>query len=209
MFLKKSNVRLPLLFLIAVSYAIWPSELLAADPGIRIEMERATRKEVRVAVTQFVLGKDSADPRGLGLEAREILENDLRLSEMFVQIAPEIYESLEQEERGKGAVDLWVWHQMGVQWLIKTEYSVMPGEKLSLVFRLYDTVSERFLLGKRYFISGKKLLRKVIHRYADELVLQLTGKRGVAETQIAFLSRNNKSAEIFLIDGESKKALKK
>ena len=200
MFLKKSNARLQLLFLIIVSYVIWPFELLAADPGVRIEMERATRKEVRVAVTQFVLGKDSADPRGLGLEAREILENDLRLSEMFVQIAPKIYESLEQEERGKRAMDLWAWHQMGVQWLIKTEYSVMPGEKLSLVFRLYDTVSERFLLGKRYFVSGKKLLRKVIHRYADELVLQLTGKRGVAETQIAFLSYNNKNTEIFVVD---------
>jgi TolB protein len=105
----------------------------------------------------------------------------------------------ERKERGKKEVDLWAWHQMGAQWLIKTEYSTMPGGKLSFVFRLYDTVGERFLLGKRYTV-GKNFLRKAIHRYADELVLQLTGKQGVAGTQIAFLSNDNKNKEIFTVD---------
>jgi len=116
---------------------------------------------------------------------------------------------LEQKEKGKRAVDLWAWHQVGAQWLIKTEYSVISGDKLSLVFRLYDTVSEKFLLGKRYFISEKKLMRKVVHRYADELVLQLTGKRGVAETKIAFLSHHDKGAEIYVadFDGENLKQI--
>ena len=184
-----------------------PFELLADDSNISIEMERTTRKEVRVVVTRFAQGADSYDPAGLGIESRKILENDLRLSEMFTQIEPEVYESLERKEMGKRAVDLWAWHQTGAQWLIKTEYSVLPGEKLSLVFRLYDTVSEKFLLGKRYFISERKLLRRVIHRYADELVFQLTGKRGVAETKIAFLSHKDKGTEIYVVDfdGENTK----
>ena len=200
MCLKKNNVQVQFLLLVIIAYLILPSELLAADPGIRVEMERTTRKEVRVAVTHFVLGKNSSDSENLGLEARKILENDLRLSEVFAPIASKVYEKLERKERGEKAVDLWAWHQKGAQWLIKTEYSVIPGGKLSLVFRLYDTVSERFLLGKRYFASGKKLLRKVIHRYADELVLQLTGKRGIAETKIAFLSYDNKNTEIYVVD---------
>jgi hypothetical protein len=101
-----------------------PLELLAVDSNVRIEMEQATRKEVSVAVTQFVLGKGIGDPQGLGMEARKILENDLRLTEMFVQLEPKVYEKLEQKEKGKRAVDLWAWHQVGAQWLIKTEYSV-------------------------------------------------------------------------------------
>ena len=199
MFQQKNSIRVQLLFLTLVLYLVWPSELLAADPSIRIEMERATSEEVRVAVTQFELGKNSSDSEGLGLEAHKILEADLLLSKLFVKITPKVFESLERKERGSKKVDLWAWHQVGVQWLIKTEYSVMPGGKLSFVFRLYDTVGEKFLLGKRYTV-GKNLLRKVIHRYADELVLQLTGKRGVAETQIAFLSYNNKNTEIFVVD---------
>ena len=209
MFPKKSKVLRQLFFLVMVSSLMCPFELLAIDSSVRIEMERTTRKEVRVALTQFVKGEGAADPEGLGMEARKVLANDLRLSEMFVQIEPEVYESLEQQEKGKRSVDLWAWHQMGAQWLIKTEYSIIPGGKLSLVFRLYDTVSEKFLLGKRYFISERKLLRKVIHRYADELVLKLTGKRGVAETKIAFLSRKSKGVEIYVVDfdGENLKQI--
>ncbi len=195
----KINVSLQLLFLILVSCAVWPSPLLAKDSNIRIEMERSTREEVKVAVTQFVLEENSRDPIGLGQEARKILENDLRLSGLFVKVSPAIYKDLERGERGQKEVDLWAWHQVGAQWLIKTEYNVLPEGKLSFVFRLYDTVNERFLFGKRY-TGGKNLLRKVVHRFADELVLQLTGKRGVAETRIVFLSNENGYKEIFSVD---------
>ena len=209
MFLKKIKATRQLVFLVVVSCTMFPFELLALDSSVRIEMERSTRKEVKVALTQFVLGEGAVDSEGVGVEARKILGNDLRLSEMFVQIESEIYEKLAQKERGSRKVDLWAWHQMGVQWLIKTEYSILPEGKLSLVFRLYDTVNEEFLLGKRYFISERKLLRRVVHRYADELVLQLTGKRGIAETKIAFLSRKNKGTEIYVIDfdGENLKQI--
>ncbi len=200
MFPKKNKNLRPLFFLIVVLCLVYPIELLAVDSSVRIEMERATSKEVRIALTQFVLGEGIGDPKGLGMEARKVLENDLRLTEMFVQLEPEVYINLEQKEKGTRVVDLWAWHQMGAQWLIKTEYSIIPGGKLSLVFRLYDTVNEKFLLGKRYFISEQKLIRKAIHRYADELILLLTGKRGVAETQIAFLSRQNKGTEIYVVD---------
>ena len=200
MFLKINSFLLRVLFLAVVLYSICPISFVAADPGVRLEMERTTHKNVRLAITQFTLGKGSAGSKKIELEAYKILKNDLRLSEIFLQIEPNVYSNLEQKEIGGKEVDLWAWHQLGVQWLIKAEYSIMPGGKLSLTFRLYDTVSEKFLLGKRYSVTKKKLLRKVIHRYADELVLQLTGKRGVAETQIAFLSRDNKNTEIFSVD---------
>ena len=200
MFLKINNFLSKILFLAIVLYSIWPISFVAADPGVRIEMERTTHKNARVAVTQFTLSKGSAGSKKLELEAYKILKNDLRLSEIFLQIAPNVYKNLEQKEMDGKEVDLWAWHQLGAQWLIKTEYNIMPGGKLSLTFRLYDTVSEKFLLGKRYSVTKKKFLRKVIHRYADELVLQLTGKRGVAETQIAFLSRDNQNTEIYSVD---------
>ena len=109
---------------------VCPLELLAVDSNVRIEMERATYKEVRVAIDPVCAReKGIGDPKGLGMEARKILENDLRLTEMFVQLESEVYENLEQKEKGKRAVDLWAWHQVGAQWLIKTEYSVVPGGK--------------------------------------------------------------------------------
>lgn len=41
-------------------------------------------------------------------------------------------------------------------------------------------VNERFIVGKRY--RGKRQwVRRMMHRFADEVMAQLTGKRGVAE----------------------------
>ena len=55
------------------------------------------------------------------------------------------------------------------------------------------------MLGKRYKASPK-MLRKVVHRFADEVVMQLTGKRGIAGTQITFLKQENGNKELWLVD---------
>jgi TolB protein len=198
MFQKTIKTCLQFLFLALVGAVLNPSDLLAVDPSVRIELERTTHQTVKVALTQFVMGKKSRDPEGLGEDARKILENDLRLSELFMTVASSVYEDLEQKDRESGEVDFWAWHRVGVQWLIKTDYQVTQG-RLKLTFRLYDTVSELRLLGKVY-ASSKNLMRKSVHRFADELVLQLTGKRGVAETKLIFLSDENGSREIFVTD---------
>ena len=66
MFLQKIKVPKQLFFLTVVSCLTCPLELLAVDSNVRIEMERATHKEVRVALTQFVRGEGIGDPKGWG-----------------------------------------------------------------------------------------------------------------------------------------------
>ena len=93
---KKIKATRQLVFLIVVSCVMFSVDLLALDSSVSIEMERSTRKEVKIALTQFVLGEGAVDSEEFGVKARKVLENDLRLSEMFVQIKPEIFEKLEQ-----------------------------------------------------------------------------------------------------------------
>ena len=187
---------LPAVFVIQ----IFASSVFAQDSKIRIELERETRKKVNIAIPEFVLEENYEDPSGLGEESRKILENDLKLSEQFVLVDPGVYKEIALLERNRSTVDYNSWNQMGAQWLLKTQYKINPLDKsFNVTFRLYETTTERFILGKRY-TSTKKFLRKIIHRFADEIVLQLTGKRGVAETVIAFLSQVNGSKEIYTVD---------
>jgi len=179
---------------------IFPSSVFAQDSEIRIEIERETRKKVNIAIPEFVLEANYEDPSGLGKESRKILENDLKLSEQFDLIDPSVYKETALLEQMRSTVDYNSWSQMGAQWLLKTNYRINPLDKsYNVTFRLYETATEQFLLGKRY-TSTKKFLRKSMHRFADEIVLQLTGKRGIAETKIAFLSEVNGSKEIFTVD---------
>jgi TolB protein len=171
-----------------------------AETQVDIDLERETRKKVALAITDFVMPDSGADILGIGKEAKKILQKDLILSELFSLLPEQIFEELEKIERSSSKVDYRSWRQVGAQWLIKTEYALTEkGKGQVFTFRLYDAVSKRFLLGKRYKAS-RELLRKTIHRFADEVVMQLTGKRGIAETEIAFLSQEKSGKEIYLID---------
>ena len=171
-----------------------------AETQVDIDLERETRKKVALAITDFVMPDSGADILGIGKEAKKILQKDLMLSGLFSLLPEQIFEELERIERSSSKVDYRSWRQVGAQWLIKTEYALTEkGKGQIFTFRLYDAVSKRFLLGKRYKAS-RELLRKTIHRFADEVVMQLTGKRGIAETEIAFLSQEKSGKEIYLID---------
>lgn len=62
--------------------------------------------------------------------------------------------------------------------------------------RLSDTVSKAELLAKAY--SGP--LRAQAHALADDVVLTLTGKKGIAQTKIAFKVTNGRTSEIYVSD---------
>ena len=193
----RAGFKLSLFLMVLV---LLPVRAVLADPRVRIDLERETHKKVVVAVTDFVLDDSIADFMGIGNEAKKILEKDLVLSEWFTLLQKPVFEDLERMELSRQGVDYRSWRQLGAQWLIKTEYSVLRnGKGQAFTFRLYDAVNKRFLLGKRYRAS-RDLFRKTLHRFADEVVMQLTGLRGNSETQIAFLNQEDAGKEIYLID---------
>lgn len=171
-----------------------------AQPDVTIEMSRQVRPEVVIAVQTFSLSEGAQDPQGIGEEGRSILENDLMISRFFMLAQRASYRDLEAREKTSPTVDYATWSQLGIQWLIKAEYELNPQNKtFTVVFRLFDAVHERFLYGKRY-TGAIGLLRKMMHRFADEVVSQLTGKRGVAETRMAFVSKETGKKEIYAVD---------
>jgi len=190
----KSGFYLPLVLV----FVLLQARAGSADPPVSIDLELATQKKVTLAIADFVV--KGVDVMGIAKEAKKILKKDLMLSEWFSPLEEPVFEELEKMEHSSSKVDYRSWRQVGAQWLIKTEYSVVAnGKGQSLTFRLYDAVNKRFLLGKRYR-SSRELLRKTIHRFADEVVMQLTGKRGISQTQIAFLMQESAGKEIYLID---------
>ena len=199
MFLKTTRLGGFLPWMVMVLVIAWVAKS-GAEPRVRIDLEKETQKKVSVAITDFVFKGGGSDIQGLGHEAKSILNKDLILSELFSPVNKAVFEELENMERSSSEVDYRSWRQVGAQWVIKTEYAMLSkGRGQTFTFRLYDAVNKRFMLGKRYKASPQ-LLRKVVHRFADEVVLQLTGKRGIAETQVAFLGQENSSKEVYLVD---------
>ena len=59
------------------------------------------------------------------------------------------------------------------------------GLNFKLKFHLFDLVEQKHLIGKQYE-GPLQALRSAVHRMADEVVLQITGEKGVHNTKIAY-----------------------
>lgn len=193
-----------LLFFLCVMF---PSAVMGQSDVV-INIAQDTKPEVNIAITGFTGLDPSTDKIGIGKKGRQILENDLRLSELFQPVNRNLFGGLESDRIGKPEVDYMAWSQLGVQWMVNTQYAISKKNQLvTIIFRLYDIVNEQFLLGKRYRATAPNL-RKIIHRFADEVVEALTGKKGIAGTRIAFLSGKRSGKEIYIVDFDGANAKK-
>lgn len=90
------------------------------------------------------------------------------------------------------------WRAVGAEYLIKSGY-LLKGNDTILEFRLYDVISGRQVLAKRY--SGKpKDARRMSHAFSDEILLLMDKEKGPFTGKIAFVSKRSGTKEIYLMD---------
>ncbi len=90
------------------------------------------------------------------------------------------------------------WTDVGAELLIKGGFKY-TGDLLEVELRLFDTFGGRLIIGKRY--TGQQGdHRRIIHRFCDEIILRLTGHRGIFSSQIAFVSTATGTKEIYIAD---------
>ncbi len=134
-------------------------------------------------------------------KAYEILKNDLALSGFFRVIDhSHLPLQLQDREGIPSALSLQEWMPAGGEILLAGEISLgSDGVHLRLKFHLFDLVEQKHLVGKEYE-GPLQSLRTMVHRMADEVILQITGERGVHSTKIAYAALQGENKEIFIAD---------
>jgi TolB protein len=90
------------------------------------------------------------------------------------------------------------WQMLGTEFTLLGQYE-LNSNGITLEIRLIDVQAGRMILGRRY--RGKLSNHKVmVKKFCDEVVLKLTGKKGVSLTKIAFVSNQSGFKEIYLAD---------
>lgn len=143
------------------------------------------------------LAGDSA--QRIGLTFSEIIARDLDLSGLFKVIDRAAYlEGTQGLE--KGQINFQQWSVLGALALVKGGFSV-EGETLTVEARLFDVAQRRQLGGKRYR-GSRNDVRKMAHRFADHVMLLLTGEEGPFSSKIAFVSNRagGRAKEIYVSD---------
>lgn len=176
--------------------------LLSATHGRAQVIDRELRERMAQKFTIAVGGFASFNVNGedLGKAGASVLTNDLKFTTMFdvmegavlpfdpTQIQPD-----QERTALPGLAALKVQH-------LAVGYVSSRGREAILEGRLFDVATGNMVFGKRY-VGEPKLYRLMIHRFADDIMFNLTGEKGVAQTRIAFVSGVNRtSKEIFVMD---------
>jgi TolB protein len=134
-------------------------------------------------------------------KAYEILSNDLNLSGFFRVIDfSHLPPTLQGKEGVPSTFSLQEWIPVGGEILLAGETSLdASGLRLRLRFHLFDLVEQKHLIGKQYE-GHPQNLRSMVHRIADEVLLLITGEKGVHNTKITFVVLQGESKEIFIAD---------
>ncbi len=153
------------------------------------------------------LAAREGSPADLATKFTDILGRDLTLSGQFRIVDREAHIE-EAEPYTADAINFPNWSVIGALALVKGWYS-LSGDTLSVEVRLFDVYQRRQIVGKRYN-GGVGDLRRMAHRFADEIMAQLTGERGPFDSRIAFLSARGKGFKelyVMSLDGGDTKQL--
>ncbi len=150
---------------------------------VRIDIRSAEGRRIRVQCEPLVPAGD----RSAGItsvQADETLAADLDHSAVFTVArtwAP-----------GQEAFD--VQAVVGGRWTVN-------GSTVRLAGEVRDVPARRPILVKEYR-GPLSDWRRLVHEFADDVVLQFTGERGSASTRIAFASRNGRDKELWVMDAD-------
>jgi TolB protein len=81
----------------------------------------------------------------------------------------------------------------------------VEGSQVKLSGELRDFPARRPILVRDYSAPVSEW-RRLVHRFSDDCVQQITGERGVADTRVAFVVREGQNKELWIMDADGANA---
>jgi TolB protein len=169
----------------------------SAGAQIRIEVPEPGGAGIPIAISP--LKNLGGEGQRAGEIFADVIARDLDLSGYFKIVDRGAYvegpEPLSPEE-----INFPNWSLLGALALVKGGFS-LDGDTLTVEARLFDVAQHKQLGGKRYR-GERKDLRRMAHRFADQIMLLITGELGPFNSQIAFVSNRagGRAKEIYATD---------
>ncbi|MCK4512220.1 hypothetical protein KAW64_10805, partial [bacterium] len=166
--------------LLCLQFSVTP----VARAQVHISVSKAFGEKVIIAVPLFeVEGGTIVSPDAV----RDVLMFDLSNSGHFSLVAnTEFVDETETDDRISGRIKFQEWAALGAEVLVKGKIEGTLSE-MSIEATVYDLAQGKPIFGRRY--SGRHDdWRAAVHRISDDIVKQLTGEDGIAQTRIAFVS---------------------
>ena len=181
-------------YVLLISFFLRPQSCYADYDYIKISDPFLNK--IPVAVPVFKSLSEDSDRKEILFKAADLVNDALAFTGLFKMIDREAFlEDLQVKGITGPKINFDNWTDIGAELLV-TGGVTIKDEHLQIEFRLFDTFKSELLLGKRY--KGRlDDQRKIVHRFCSEVVYRLTGKQGIYESMIAFVSTTTGNKEIF------------
>ncbi len=163
---------------------------LATGQRVYLDITAPEVRKINFAIPWFA---GQPGQNNLGQELADTLGRALAFHGIIAIVNPEKY-------RGNHNAD---WGGLGADYTILGQYS-KSGDKLNLEIRLFDVAGKEVILGKS-FSGPQSEDDRMLYKYCDAVIENLTGQPGVADSRIAFVSSDRNVKEVFLTDILGKK----
>ncbi len=167
-----------------------------SQPVFDLQVQGKGFRRLGIQIVPPTFPENTAAPRDLVQEARDTLGRDLIYSGFFyvldVNGNPMTPHGVPRDWNVAGDPSSRAPYRIESAWR-------SDGAGSSVDMRLVDGAGAQ-ILGKRYAVRDQAGARPAMHHFADQIVRQLTGLPGTAQTKIAFARLAGKSSSIVTVD---------
>ena len=165
----------------------------------RVEITEGVVEPVRIAVPDFLV--DSSVSRERATNVVRVAIADLESTGIFRHVPPAAYiENIEDFSARPNFAD---WRAIRVQWLVTGEILEPADGRITVRFRLWDVFARRQATGLQFF-GSPSAWRRIAHRVADAIYIEITGEGAYFDTRIAFVEetgpKNLRQKRLALMD---------
>jgi TolB protein len=164
-----------------------PREASARSTEVRLGIKRSglARDPIQMRVDDWTTSGDLAAAQGAATAGRPVLDNDLTISGLFaLQAGARVSDSASATA------------MMGVELAVDVRAA---GNQYDLHAQLFS-LPQRSLISEKTYHASDAILRRVTHQISDDVVFQLSGETGIAQSQIAFSNQAGAAREIYVAD---------
>ncbi len=180
-------------------------DMAYAAPYSYIDISNPFLRKTPIAVPVFQASTDDPVTMATAKTSSSLLCEFLDFTGYFTLSDPGAFlEDPQQMAISGGGIRYRNWTAIGAELLITGRMEIQNGTA-EFELRLFDTIKEKMLVGKRYR-SDPENYRQVIRRFCGEVVFAVTGNRGFFDSKIAFVSNGSGTKEIYICDFDGSNA---
>lgn len=173
---------------IAALLLIFSCSSLTSAQRVYLDITAPDTRKIKIAVPWFLNKSLNQQKQKLGRDVADIVGKALQFHGIIEIIPTDKY----------GANHGADWKSLAADYTVLGQYT-LTADTIKLEMRLLDVAGNEIIMGKTY--SGSMSQKeKMLYKYCDSVIESLTGKPGIADTQIAFINRDKNIKEVYLTD---------